>query len=154
MPSRCRSDATGELIPSCEIAVGTLMKSVPVRDAASLAVSITRPPPTPTTSETPSEMMVAAISAAWSSRPSRLSIWSTSTSSARSPDATLSASALEGPVMRRPGPSDPPFQSGGCVQRTTCLSFTFTVIVSPWTMMCSVNHSSSFAGDRSRMSTT
>ena len=43
--------------------------------------------------------------------------------------------------MRRPGPSRPPSQSGGCVQLTVCLSLTRTVIVSPFTMMCSVNHS-------------
>lgn len=59
---------------------------------------------------------------------------------------------MPGPVILRPGPSRPPFQSDGCVQFTTCLSFTLTVIVSSLTVTSSVNHSSSFAGELSRMS--
>src|SRR5881397_484395 len=50
-------------------------------------------------------------------------------------------------LILRPGPSAPPVQSGGCVHCTTCLPFTWTLMVSPLTMMCSVNHSSSSAAD-------
>ena len=41
--------ATGEQMPSLDACVGTLMKSIASRAAATLATSTTRPPPTPTT---------------------------------------------------------------------------------------------------------
>ena len=97
VPSAITSDATGELMPSCAIVVGMLRKSVPVRAAASLAVSIALPPPTATTSETPSWMTSAARSAAWSNRPASPSRSTTSTVALRRPSATRLAEAPDGP---------------------------------------------------------
>jgi hypothetical protein len=64
VPSAPTREATGELMPSLETAVGTLTKSTPVRAAASFTVSITRPPPTARAVVTPFSMIVAAAAAA------------------------------------------------------------------------------------------
>ena len=77
--------------------MGTLTRSVPVRAAASLTVSITRPPPTATSSVTPSSITRAASSAAWSSRPARPRASSGSTPAPRRP-----AAAALGELHRRP----------------------------------------------------
>jgi hypothetical protein len=42
---------------------------------------------------------------------------------------------VPGPMILRPGPSLPPFQSAGYAQFTTCLPLIFTTIVSPFTMI-------------------